>query len=78
MVAERDLVAIHGRIRGWTDRPQIVIDLFRIEDGQLAEHWDVLQNEVAPADAPAGTAMFDPSEAGFWPSPECAAPTAER
>lgn len=64
MVAERDLVAIHGRIRGWADRPQVVIDLFRIENGKLAEHWDVLQNELASADAAAGTAMFDPKEAG--------------
>lgn len=63
MVAERDLVAIHGRIRGWADRPQIAIDLFRIEDGKLAEHWDVLQNEVPSSDALTGIAMFDPREA---------------
>lgn len=78
MVAERDLVAIHGRIRGWADRPQIVVDLFRIKDGRLAEHWDVLQDEVAASDAAAGTTMFDPSEAGRRPSPESAAPAAER
>lgn len=61
MVAERDLVAIHGRIRGWADRPQVVIDLFRIEDGKLAEHWDVLQDEAAAA-ALGGVSMFDPKE----------------
>ena len=38
MVAEGDLVAIHGRIRGWADAPQVVVDLFRIEGGKLAEH----------------------------------------
>ncbi len=53
MIAEGDFVAIHGRIRGWADAPQVVIDLFRIEDGKLAEHWDVLQNEV-PANAALG------------------------
>lgn len=58
MVAEGDLVAIHGRIRGWADAPQVVVDLFRIEDGKLAEHWDVLQNEAAVG----GIAMFDPGE----------------
>jgi predicted SnoaL-like aldol condensation-catalyzing enzyme len=62
MVAEGDFVAIHGRIRGWSDAPQVVIDLFRIEDGRLAEHWDVLQNEVPATAALAGIAMFDPDE----------------
>lgn len=63
MVAEGDLVAIHGRIRGWAEAPQIVVDIFRVEDGRLAEHWDVLQDEVSAADAPGGVAMFDPEEA---------------
>lgn len=60
-VAEGDFVAIHGRIRGWADAPQVVIDLFRIEDGKLAEHWDVLQDDVAPM-VPGGVPMFDPDE----------------
>lgn len=60
IVAEDDLVAIHGRIRGWSDAPQVVVDLFRVEDGKLAEHWDVLQNEVQ--DAVGGVSMFDPEE----------------
>lgn len=63
MVAEGDFVAIHGRIRGWADVPQVVIDLFRIEDGRLAEHWDVLQNEAPATHAFGGIAMFDPGEA---------------
>jgi predicted SnoaL-like aldol condensation-catalyzing enzyme len=62
MVAEGDFVAIHGRIRGWSEAPQVVIDLFRIEDGRLAEHWDVLQDEVPVTAALAGIAMFDPGE----------------
>ena len=62
IVAEGDLVAIHGRIRGWADVPQVVIDLFRIENGKLAEHWDVLQNEVPATTARGGIAMFDPEE----------------
>lgn len=62
MVAEGDLVAIHGRIRGWADAPQVVVDVFRIEDGKLAEHWDVLQNEVPVTAAVGGISMFDPGE----------------
>ncbi len=63
MVAEGDFVAIHGRIRGWADKPQAVIDLFRIAGGKLAEHWDVLQDEVPATAALGGVSMFDPREA---------------
>ncbi len=62
MVAEGDFVAIHGRIRGWADVPQVVVDLFRIEGGRLAEHWDVLQDEVPATTAAGGILMFDPGE----------------
>lgn len=60
IVAGGDLVAIHGRIRGWADAPQIVVDLFRIEGGKLAEHWDVLQDEATTSQD--GIPMFDPLE----------------
>lgn len=59
VIAEGDLVAIHGRIRGWAEKPQIVVDIFRVKDAKLAEHWDVLQNEAADTEGPA---MFDPKE----------------
>lgn len=62
IVAEGDFVAIYGRIRGWADAPQVVIDFFRIEGGKLAEHWDVLQNEVPVTEALGGISMFDPEE----------------
>ena len=62
VVAEGDLVAIHGRIHGWAGKPLVVIDLFRIQDGVLAEHWDVMQEEVSLSATLAGTAMFDPDE----------------
>jgi len=71
IVAEGDLVAIHGRIRGWADEPQVVVDIFRIEDGRLAEHWDVLQNEV-PVTAQGGISMFEPDEGGCRGGPEAA------
>jgi len=62
MVAEGPYVAIHGRIRGWAPKPQIVVDIFRVEDGLLAEHWDVLQDEVAEGVTESGTAMFSADE----------------
>ncbi|NTF47003.1 SnoaL-like domain-containing protein [Agrobacterium rhizogenes] len=62
IVAEGDFVAIHGRIRGWVDAPQVVVDIFRIEGGKLAEHWDVLQDEVPVTADLGGISMFDPEE----------------
>jgi predicted SnoaL-like aldol condensation-catalyzing enzyme len=62
MVTEGEFVAILGRIRGWSDAPLVVIDLFRIEDGKLAEHWDVLQAEAPVNTSLGGIAMFDPDE----------------
>ncbi|MBK4216814.1 nuclear transport factor 2 family protein [Paracoccus caeni] len=62
VIADGDFVAIHGRIRGWGDAPQVVVDIFRVEGGKLAEHWDVLQNEVPTTEGLAGLSMFDPAE----------------
>lgn len=62
VIAEGAFVAIHGRIRGWSDTPQVVVDLFRVESGRLAEHWDVLQNEAPASMTRRGVSMFDPDE----------------
>ena len=62
IVAEGDFVAIHGRIRGWAPKTQIAVDIFRIENGRLAEHWDVLQDEVPTEASRFGLAMFSPDE----------------
>lgn len=62
VIAEGAYVAIHGRIRGWAPKPQVVVDIFRIEDGRLAEHWDVLQDEIPPGAGKAGVAMFSADE----------------
>ncbi len=62
VIAEGNFVAIHGRIRGWAPTPQVGVDLFRVENGLLAEHWDVLQDEVTGAEVAAGTSMFASDE----------------
>ena len=43
VLAEGDYVILHGRFTG-EGRPvaRIAADVVRIEDGRLAEHWDVL------------------------------------
>lgn len=62
MIAEGAYVAVHGRIRGWAATPQVVVDIFRIEDGRIAEHWDVLQDEVAEQATQSGVSMFATDE----------------
>ena len=59
IVAEGDYVIAHGRFSG-NGRPAawIAADVVRIEDGKLAEHWDVLQDEATRAESVSGLPMF--------------------
>jgi predicted SnoaL-like aldol condensation-catalyzing enzyme len=42
-----DHVTVHYHVRRWPgDTGWAVIDLFRIEDGMIAEHWDVMQDVI--------------------------------
>ena len=59
IIAEGDHVIAHGRFSGH-GRPAawIAADVVRIEDGKLAEHWDVLQDEATKAQSVSGLPMF--------------------
>jgi predicted SnoaL-like aldol condensation-catalyzing enzyme len=59
IVAEGDYVIAHGRFSG-NGRPAawIAADVVRVEDGKLAEHWDVLQDEATKAQSISGLPMF--------------------
>ena len=59
IMAEGDYVILHGRFSG-NGRPAawIAADILRIEDGKLAEHWDVLQDEATAQDSKSGLPMF--------------------
>ena len=59
VIAEGDYVIAHGRFSG-NGRPAawIAADVLRIEDGKLAEHWDVLQDEATKAESLSGLPMF--------------------
>ena len=46
IVEENDLVITHSLALGWGPKPVIVVDIFRLEDGKIAEHWDVVQEEI--------------------------------
>ena len=57
-VAEGDLVMVHGRYTGWGPKPMVAVDIFRVEDGKVVEHWDVLQEEIPAGETRSGNATF--------------------
>jgi predicted SnoaL-like aldol condensation-catalyzing enzyme len=63
IVAEGNYVMVHGRYVGWGPKPIVGVDIFRISNGVLVEHWDVLQEEVPATQTKSGNPMFDPQEA---------------
>jgi predicted SnoaL-like aldol condensation-catalyzing enzyme len=55
LVAEDDHVVVHYRMVPPDDeRGVAVVDIWRLADGQIAEHWDVVQPVPAPAEVPNG------------------------
>jgi predicted SnoaL-like aldol condensation-catalyzing enzyme len=40
----------------------VAVDIFRVNDGKVVEHWDVMQEEVSAADTASGHAMFTQPE----------------
>ena len=60
ILANGDFVVLHGRYSGLgPDIPNwIVVDIVRIENGVLAEHWDVIQDEATRKSSKSGLPMF--------------------
>ncbi|MDO5613252.1 MAG: nuclear transport factor 2 family protein [Paracoccus sp. (in: a-proteobacteria)] len=55
--ADGDLVWLHIHSTNGADDPgQAVVDIFRVEDGMIVEHWDVIQN--VPTEAANENTMF--------------------
>ena len=59
IMTEGDFVVVHGRYSN-TGLPAnwIVADIVRIENGLLAEHWDVIQGEATREQSKSGNPMF--------------------
>ena len=58
-VAEGDFVMLHGRFSHIGQAANwIVVDICRLQDGVLVEHWDVIQDEVGEAASAGGHPMF--------------------
>jgi len=59
IVADGDFVIVHGRFSGMGQpRNWIAADVARIENGVIAEHWDVIEDEVGQSDSRSGLPMF--------------------
>ena len=59
IVADGDFVIVHGRFSGFGQpRNWIAADVVRIENGVLAEHWDVIQDEASQSESRSGVPMF--------------------
>jgi predicted SnoaL-like aldol condensation-catalyzing enzyme len=57
--ASGDYVILHGRFSGLgLPAAWIVADILRLEDGVLAEHWDVIQDEATREQSRSGLPMF--------------------
>jgi predicted SnoaL-like aldol condensation-catalyzing enzyme len=57
IVEENNLVITHSLVHGWGTVPVIVVDIFRFEDGKIAEHWDVVQEETPASKSANGNSM---------------------
>ncbi len=55
--ADGDLVWLHVQsTNGEEDLGEAVVDIFRVEDGMIVEHWDVIQ--TVPSEAANSNTMF--------------------
>lgn len=57
VIADGNLVAVHGRYTGIRPQPLVAFDLFLVKGGKIVEHWDALQAEGSPN--PSGRTMVD-------------------
>jgi predicted SnoaL-like aldol condensation-catalyzing enzyme len=59
VVAHGDHVILHGRFSNHGQPVNwVVADIVRIADGKLAEHWDVIQDEIDETESRSGLPMF--------------------
>ncbi|MEM9491430.1 MAG: nuclear transport factor 2 family protein, partial [Myxococcota bacterium] len=58
-LVDGDLVALHQTYEFPDGQRMVAFDVFRTQDGQLAEHWDALQAEVPANQTVSGRSMVD-------------------
>ncbi|KAJ3083300.1 hypothetical protein HK102_001144 [Quaeritorhiza haematococci] len=67
VLAEGDFVMAHGRYVGLGPAPIIGVDIWRVENGKLLEHWDLLQPEVPANQTRSGRSMLSDATADVGP-----------
>ena len=59
ILANGQYVMVHGRFSNTgRSRNWVAVDVVRVEDGMLIEHWDVLQDEATQQESVSGLPMF--------------------
>ena len=58
IVADGDYVMLHSRISGIGQPVNWVVDIVRIDNGLIAEHWDVIQDDATRESSKSGRPMF--------------------
>lgn len=62
VIAEGDLVVLHStydNAQAFGGEKMVAFDVFRVDDGKLAEHWDNLQAYVSASESANGNSMVD-------------------
>lgn len=57
VAAQSDLVFTHSLVHGWGPGPTVIVDIFRLENDRIVEHWDVVQDLVRPEATASGNSM---------------------
>ena len=69
VIAEGDMVVTHSHLDLEPDKPghpgRALADFFRLEDGKVVEHWDVIQD--VPAESANDNGMLDDHPPRSWP-----------
>ncbi|MGW4627641.1 nuclear transport factor 2 family protein [Streptomyces rubiginosohelvolus] len=57
VAAQGDLVFTHSLVHGWGPGPTVIVDIFRLENDRIVEHWDVVQDLVRAEATASGNSM---------------------
>jgi len=55
--AQGDLMFTHSLVHGWAPGPVVIVDIFRLENRRVVEHWDVVQDMTLPESTANGNPM---------------------